>query len=149
MAKIVILIDQFTDGNDEFKTIIGTQPQPNNKAEQIYVQHKCEERNFGCIRQFIKVSESIMIDDCLNKIMKSYLMANMLTYGWLMPSNEEKQKIRTKKGVSLSRRSYTVQLLDDRPTSAKDSIKDDYTLLKTYFLDKPTQESHLFFQLLD
>ena len=82
--------------------------------------------------------------------MKSYSMANMMTYGWLNLNNEEKQKTRGKQGISISRRSAAAQLLDDKPPSVNDFIKDDYALSMTYFIDKPNPErSRGYFQLLD
>ena len=130
-GKLVIPIDQFTDCNDAFENIIGTRPLPTDKAERLYVQSMREERTFGCIRHFIKVPGSVMVADCLTKIMKSFSMANMLTYGWLGLSNEEKQKIRIKRGIRLSRRPSTAQqsLIDDKIPTVQEYIKDELALL--------------------
>ena len=129
-GKLVIPIDQFTDCADAFENIIGTRPLPTDKAERLYVQSMREERTFGCIRHFIKVPGSVMIADCLTKIMKSVSMATMLNFGWLGLSNEEKQKLRVKRGMHLSRRSPTVQkpLIDDQLPSVQDTIQDALAL---------------------
>ena len=126
-GKLVIPIDQFTDCNDAFENIIGTRALPTDKAERLYVQSMREERTFGCLRHFFKVPGSVMVADCLTKVMKSISMANMLNFGWLGLSNEEKQKIRVKKGTHLARRNSVMQktLIDDKLPTVQDYIKEN------------------------
>ena len=79
----LVMSDQSIDCNDAFKNIIGTLPLPTRAAssttsreddadesgpqtvntERLDVQGMREERIFDCIRHFIKIHGSVMIDD--------------------------------------------------------------------------------------